>query len=81
MRDDPTKIMQNMKNVTMVDLNGGTEKLTQNVYKVRNVRPSDSKVNKALYNVTITSGILKRLNIRGCKVNIELHESQQSGDQ
>jgi hypothetical protein len=48
MRDDPTKIMQNMKNVTMVDLNGGTEKLTQNVYKVRNVRPSDSKVNKTL---------------------------------
>jgi hypothetical protein len=42
-------------------------KLTQNMYKVRNVRFIDTKVNKTPCNVTITSMILKRLIISGCK--------------
>jgi hypothetical protein len=58
--------------VTIVDLSGTRNKLTQNMCRVRNVRSSDTKVNKTPYNVTITSRILKRLIISGCKVNIEL---------
>jgi hypothetical protein len=37
------------------------------MYKVRNVRFIDTKVNKTPCNVTITSMILKRLIISGCK--------------
>jgi hypothetical protein len=36
---------------------------------------SDTKVNKTPYNVMITSRILNRLTISGCKMNIELHGS------
>jgi hypothetical protein len=39
---------------------------------------SDTKVNKTPYNVTITSRILKRLTISGCKMNIKLHRSLDS---
>jgi hypothetical protein len=78
MRDSPTKITQNMKNVTIMDLSGSRNKLTQNMYKVRNVWSSDTKVNKTSYNVTITSRIPKRLTISGCKVNTELHRSLNS---
>jgi hypothetical protein len=67
------KITQDMKKVTIVDLSGSRNKLTHNMYRVWNVRSSDTKVNKTPYNVTITSRILKRLTISGCKVNIELH--------
>jgi hypothetical protein len=58
-----------------VDLSGSRNKLTQNMYRIRNVRSSDTKVNKTPYNVTIMSRILKRLTISRCKVNIELHGS------
>jgi hypothetical protein len=64
-----------MKKVTIVDLSGSRNKLTQNMYRIRNVRSSDTKVNKTPYNVTIMSRILKRLTISRCKVNIELHGS------
>jgi hypothetical protein len=43
------------------------------MYKVWNVRSSDTKVNKTPYNVMIMSRILKRFTISGCEVNIELH--------
>jgi hypothetical protein len=65
----------NMKKVTIMGLSGSKNKLTQNMYIVRNVRSSDTKVNKTPYNMTITSRILKRLTINGCKVNIELQMS------
>jgi hypothetical protein len=42
-----------------VDLSGNINKLTQNMYKIRNVRFSDTKVNKIPYNVTIMSRIFK----------------------
>jgi hypothetical protein len=61
-----------------VDLSGSRNKLTQNMYRVWNVRPSDTNVNKMLYNVMITSRILKRLTISEFKVNIELNGSLSS---
>jgi hypothetical protein len=48
------------------------------MYKIRNFRSSDTKVNKSPYNMMITSRILKRLTISGCMVNIELHGSLSS---
>jgi hypothetical protein len=48
------------------------------MYRVRNIGSSDTTVNKTLYNVTITSRILKRPTISGCKVNIEFHGSLNS---
>jgi hypothetical protein len=67
--------MQDTKKVTIVDLSGSRNKLTQNMYKVWNVRSTDTKVNKTPYNMTIMSRILKRFTISGHKVNIELHGS------
>jgi hypothetical protein len=64
--------------MTIVDLNGSRNKLTQNMYRIWNVISSDIKVNKTPYNMTITSRILKKLTISGCKVNIELHGSLSS---
>jgi hypothetical protein len=78
MRDTPTKITQDTKKVTIVDLSESRNKLTQNMYRVWNVRPRDTKVNKTPYNVMITSRILKRLTISGFKVKIKLHESLRS---
>jgi hypothetical protein len=78
MRDSPTKITENTKKVTIVDLSGSRNKLTQNMYRVSNVRSNDTKVNKTPYNMTITSRILKRLTISGHKVNIELYGSLSS---
>jgi hypothetical protein len=72
------KIIQDTKKVTIVDLSGSRNKLTQNMYRVQNSRSSDTKVNKTPYNVTITSRILKRLTISVCKVNIKLHMSLSS---
>jgi hypothetical protein len=40
--------------------------------------PSNTKINKTPYNVTITSRILKRLTISGFKVNIKFHGSLSS---
>jgi hypothetical protein len=48
------------------------------MYRIWNVRSSDTKINKTPYNVTITSRIFKRLTISRCKVNIELHRSLSS---
>jgi hypothetical protein len=67
-----------MKKMAIVDLSGSRNKLTQNMYRIRNVRSSDTKINKTPYNVTIMSRILKRHTISGCKVNIELHGSLSS---
>jgi hypothetical protein len=72
------KITHDTKKVTIVDMSGSKNKLTQNMYIIWNIRSSDTKVNKTPYNVTITSRILKRLIINGCKVNIELHGSLSS---
>jgi hypothetical protein len=72
------KITEDTKKVTIVDLSGSRNKLTQNMYRVWNVRSSDTKVNKTPYNMMITSRTLKRFIISGHKVNIELHGSLSS---
>jgi hypothetical protein len=77
-RDTPMKITRDTKKVAIVDLSRSRNKLTQNMYKIQNVLSSDTKVNKTPYNVTMTSRILKRLTISGCKVNIELDQSLSS---
>jgi hypothetical protein len=76
--DNPTKITQDTKKMAIVDLSGSRNKLTQHMYIIQNVRCSDTKINHTPYNVTITSSILKRLTISGCKMNIELHGSLSS---
>jgi hypothetical protein len=78
MRDSTTKIMQDTKKRAAVDLSESRNKLTQTIYKIRNVGSNDTKTNKTPYNVTITSRIFKRLTINGCKVNIELHGNLNS---
>jgi hypothetical protein len=67
-----------MKKMTIVDLSRNKNKLTQNMYRIRNVGSSDTKINQTPDNVMIMSKILKRLTISGCKVNIELHGSLNS---
>jgi hypothetical protein len=64
--------------MAILDLSGSRNKLIQNIYRIQNVRSSDTKINKTPYNVTITSRILKRLTITGCKVNNELHGNLSS---
>jgi hypothetical protein len=64
--------------MAILDLSGSRNKLIQNMYRIQNVRSSDTKINKTPYNVTITSRILKRLTITGCKVNNELHGNLSS---
>jgi hypothetical protein len=78
MRDSLTKITQDTKKVTIVDLSVSRNKLTQNMYIVWNIRFSDTKVNKTPDNAMITSSVLKRLTISECEVNIELHGSLSS---
>jgi hypothetical protein len=78
MKDSLTKITEDTKNVTIVDLSGSRNKLTQNMYRVWNIRSSDTKVNNTPYNMMITSRILKRFTIIGHKVNIVLHGSLSS---
>jgi hypothetical protein len=78
MRDGLTKITQDMMKVTIVDLSWSRNKLTHNMYKIQNIRSSNTKVTMIPYNVTIMSRILKRLTISGSKVNIELHGSLNS---
>jgi hypothetical protein len=41
------KITRDMKKVTIMDLSGSRDNLIQNMYKIRNVRSSDTKVNNA----------------------------------
>jgi hypothetical protein len=58
-----------------LDLSGSRNKLTKNIYRIGNVRLSDTKVKETPYNLTIVSRILIRLTIIGSNVNIELHGS------
>lgn len=60
--------------VTIVKLSR-THKLTENVNSKRNVRMSDTKVNKAPNNMAIESWILARLTISSTKLKVELHRS------
>jgi hypothetical protein len=48
-----------MKKVSIVELGGSRDELTQNMNSMRNVRTSNPKINKAPNKVTIASGIIK----------------------
>jgi hypothetical protein len=64
-RDSSTKISQNTKEVSIVDLGRSRDKLTQDVDRMRNVRTGDPKVNKAPNKLTIASGISKWCTVSG----------------
>ena len=66
-RDGSPQIAKNTKMVTIVKLSR-THKLTENVNSMRNVRTSDTKVNKAPNNMAIESWILERLTINSTKL-------------
>src|SRR4051812_1123767 len=64
--------------MTVVDRGGGCNELTQNVDRIGDVRTRNSKIDKTANKVTIASGIRKRVTIRGTKLNVELHGSDNS---
>src|SRR3990170_220329 len=61
--------------MTIVDRGGSGNKLTQDVDRIGDVRTCNSKIDKTANEVTIASGIRKRVTIRGTKLNVELHRS------
>jgi hypothetical protein len=58
-RDCTTKVAENTKKMSTVELGGSRDELTQNMNSMRNVRTSNPKINKAPNKVTIASGIIK----------------------
>jgi hypothetical protein len=64
-RDSSAKVSQNTKEVSIVKLGRSRDKLTQDMHRVRDVRTSDSKVDKAPHKLTIASGISKWYTISG----------------
>nr|CCI55441.1 PH01B031C15.24 [Phyllostachys edulis] len=73
--DGSTKISQNTKKVTVVELSRNRDELTQHVNWVRNVRSSDPKIDKAPYKMAIACGVLKRRTISRPKMNTKLHRN------
>src|ERR1041385_556145 len=67
-----------MKKVTVVDRSESRNKLTQNMDRVRNVRTSNSKIDKTPDKMSITSRVRKRITVRSTKREIELHGSLNS---
>ena len=71
------KVLKNTKKVSIVELCGSKNELTQNINIMRNVRTSNPKVNKAPNKVTIAqqgdnaiaSGIIKESIINRLQVN------------
>jgi hypothetical protein len=51
----------------------GTNKLTQNMDYMRNIRPGDSEINKTTHSMLISRGILKRYPIGGTKLQVKIH--------
>src|SRR3954463_15433356 len=76
--DRTTKIMKNTERVTIVNSGRSRNKLTQNMDRIRDVRTSDSKINKAPNKMTITRRIRKKITISRLKLNIKLHRGLNS---
>ena len=57
--DGTMEVAENTKKVSIVELCGSRNELTQNMNSMKNVRTSNPKVNKAPNKVTIASGIIK----------------------
>jgi hypothetical protein len=63
------------KHVTIVELSRDRNNLTKNMHKTRNIRMSDTMINKTPNYMTIAGRINKRLTISGTKMNNEFHGS------
>ena len=72
-RESTTKIVQNTKKMTIVELSGRRNELTKNVHCIRNVRLSDTKVNKTPNKMTVACEIRKKLS--GPKMKVKLYGS------
>jgi hypothetical protein len=70
--------LKNVKEKIVVDTSGSEHELTQDVNGIRNIRASDAEINKAIDEVTIASGILKRDTVCGTKTSVKLHRSVHS---
>src|SRR3954464_15034167 len=64
--------------MAIVNSGRSRNKLTQNMNRIRDVRTSDSKINKAPNKMTITCRIRKRITISNLKLNIKLHRGLNS---
>src|SRR3954471_4391220 len=64
--------------MTIVNSGRSRDKLTQNMNRIRDVRTSDSKINKTPNKMTITRRIRKRITINRLKLNIKLHRGLNS---
>ena len=69
MRDGSMKISKKPKKVSVVELSRSSDKLTKDMNKMRDVRTSDPKVDKAANRMTIASQISKGFTISGPQVN------------
>src|SRR4051812_42232268 len=76
--DRTTKITKNTEKMTIVNSGRSRNKLTQNMNRIRDVRTSDSKINKTPNEMTITRRIRKRITISKLKLNIKLHRGLNS---
>ena len=63
------KILKKPKKVSVVELSRSSDKLTKDMNKMRDVRTSDPKVDKAANRMTIASQISKGFTISGPQVN------------
>jgi hypothetical protein len=73
--DSATKILKDVKEMTIVNTSGSGHELTQDMDDIKNVRSSDAEIDKATDEVTIASVILKRNTIYGTKANVKLRRS------
>jgi len=69
MRDGSMKISKKPEKVSVVELSRSSDKLTKDMNKMRDVRTSDPKVDKAANRMTIASQISKGFTISGPQVN------------
>jgi hypothetical protein len=73
--DGSTKISQNTKEVSIVELGRSRDKLTQDMNRVSNIRTGDPKIDKTPNKLTIARGIKKWCTISGSEVNTKFHRS------
>jgi hypothetical protein len=78
MSDHATKIAKNMKEITIVNRGGSTDKLTQNMDMIGYIEASDIKIDKIPNKMTIVCQIRERITIRSAKLDIKLHRSLNS---
>ena len=71
--DGTTKVAADTKKVSIVELCGSRNELTQNMNNMENVRTSNPKVNTTPNKVMIATGIIKGSTISRPQVNTKLH--------